>query len=73
MTFNFDACSFYKALCGTGGIPFLEIVFFFFFWVKTSAWGKILIIDNLINKDFSLMGWCDLCRCNCDFIYVCSM
>lgn len=32
----------------------------FFLWIE--VWGKILTIANSSKRDFSLVGWCRLCR-----------
>lgn len=34
----------------------------FLMWV--AACGRILIVDNLIKKGFSLANWCCLCQCS---------
>ena len=34
----------------------------FFLW--TTARGGILTIDNLVKKNFPLVNWCCLCRCD---------
>ena len=66
---TFDGSSFYKAIHGTIGIPFLGRVygalkpqrgFLFFMWM--AVWGKILTTDNIIKKGFSFFSWCCLCR-----------
>jgi len=38
-----------------------------FFW--TALWGKILTIDNINKRGFSLVGWCCLFCCSRETVY----
>ena len=67
----FASCSFYYALIDRRGVRFPwksiwrvkappRVVFF----IWTAAWGRILTCDNLMQRGYTMAGWCCMCRCD---------
>ena len=67
----FTSCSFYYALIDRRGVRFPwksiwrvkappRVVFF----IWTAAWGRILTCDNLMQRGYTMAGWCCMCRCD---------
>jgi len=68
---DFDIKSFYGALRGSSSINFpwksiwgVKAPHRVSFFVWTAAWGKVLTMDYLRKRCFTIMDWCCLCRCN---------
>ena len=61
----FDAKSFYHALAGTNDIKFpwkaiwrIKAPRRVSFFMRSTAWEKILTCDNLMRQGFTMVGWC---------------
>jgi hypothetical protein len=70
---RFDAKSFYHVLSGKADITFPWKAIWrvkaprrlaFFMW--TTVWGKILTCDNLMQRGYSMAGWCCMCGEGCE-------
>uniref|UniRef100_A0A2N9EED7 Reverse transcriptase zinc-binding domain-containing protein n=1 Tax=Fagus sylvatica TaxID=28930 RepID=A0A2N9EED7_FAGSY len=67
----FTSRSFYSALINRRGVSFPWKSIWrvkapprvaFFIW--TVAWGRILTCDNLMQRGYTMVGWCCMCRCD---------
>uniref|UniRef100_A0A2N9GQ47 Reverse transcriptase domain-containing protein n=1 Tax=Fagus sylvatica TaxID=28930 RepID=A0A2N9GQ47_FAGSY len=67
----FTSRSFYSALINRRGVSFPWKSIWrvkapprvaFFIW--TAAWGRILTCDNLMQRGYTMVGWCCMCRCD---------